>query len=135
MSKDMAKSLVAAALTVAFSTPVAANTATGSHTASVAFSKQADGIVMPTDADGSNGSNASGGLVGLEFLKGKTEDEIKNAALTPGSELNDNKPDEVFFLYNVKTGKFLNAGGYWGTHVSLKDYPLSLWAKKNTYRF
>ena len=133
MSKDMAKSLVAAALTVAFSTPVAANTATGSHTASVAFSKQADGIVMPTDADGSNGSNASGGLVGLEFLKGKTEDEIKNAALTPGSELNDNKPDEVFFLYNVKTGKFLNAGGYWGTHVSLKDYPLSLWAETNTY--
>lgn len=133
MSKDMAKSLVAAALMVAFSTPVAANTATGSHTASVAFSKQADGIVMPTDADGSNGSNASGGLVGLEFLKGKTEDEIKNAALTPGSELNDNKPDEVFFLYNVKTGKFLNAGGYWGTHVSLKDYPLSLWAETNTY--
>ena len=133
MSKDMAKSLVAAALMVAFSTPVAANTATGSHTASVAFSKQADGIVMPTDADGSNGSNASGGLVGLEFLKGKTEEEIKKAALTPGSELNDNKPDEVFFLYNVKTGKFLNAGGYWGTHVSLKDYPLSLWAEKHTY--
>lgn len=128
MSKDMAKSLVAAALMVAFSTPVAANTATGSRSASGAFSKQADGIVMPTDADGSNGSNASGGLVGLEFLKGKTEDEIKNAVLTPGSELNDNKPDEVFFLYNVKTGKFLNAGGYWGTHVSLKDYPLSLWA-------
>lgn len=133
MSKDMAKSLVAAALMVAFSTPVAANTATGSHTASVAFSKQADGIVMPTDADGSNGSNASGGLVGLEFLKGKTEEEIKKAALTPGSELNDNKPDEVFFLYNVKTGKFLNAGGYWGTHVSLKDYPLSLWVETHTY--
>ena len=133
MSKDMAKSLVAAALTVAFSTPVAANTATGSHTASVAFSKQADGIVMPTDADGSNGSNASGGLVGLEFLNGKTVEEIMKAALTPGSELNDNKPDEVFFLYNVKTGKFLNAGGYWGTHVSLKDYPLSLWAETNTY--
>lgn len=132
MSKDMAKSLVAAALMVAFSTPVAANTATGSRSASGAFSKQADGIVMRTGADGSNGSNASGGLVGLEFLKGKTVEEIKNAALTPGSELNDNKPDEVFFLYNVKTGKFLNAGGYWGTHVSLKDYPLSLWAVKNT---
>lgn len=133
MSKDMAKSLVAAALMVAFSTPVAANTATGSRSASGAFSKQADGIVMRTGADGSNGSNASGGLVGLEFLKGKTVEEIKNAALTPGSELNDNKPDEVFFLYNVKTGKFLNAGGYWGTHVSLKDYPLSLWAETHTY--
>lgn len=131
MSKDMAKSLVAAALMVAFTTPVAANTATGSRSESGAFSKQADGIVMRT-GDGSNGSNAVGGLDGLEYLVGKTEAYIKKAALTPGSELNDNKPDEVFFLYNVKTGKFLNAGGYWGTHVSLKDYPLSLWAVKNT---
>ena len=87
---------------------------------------------MRTGADGSNGSNALGGLDGLEYLVGKTEAQIMKAALTPGSELNDNKPDEVFFLYNVKTGKFLNAGGYWGTHVSLKDYPLSLWAVKNT---
>ena len=132
MSKDMAKSLVAAALMVAFSTPVAANTATGSRSASGAFSQQADGIVMRTGADGSNGSNALGGVIGLEYLVGKTEAQIMKAALTPGSELNDNKPDEVFFLYNVNTGKFLNAGGYWGTHVSLKDYPLSLWAVKNT---
>ena len=129
----MAKSLVAAALMVAFSTPVAANTATGSRSASGAFSKQDDGIVMPTDADGSNGSNASGGLVGLEFLKGKTVEEIKNAALKPGEGFSDTDPNKVFFLYNVKTGKFLNAGGYWGTHVSLKDYPLSLWVKTHTY--
>lgn len=135
MSKDMAKSLIAAALMVAFSTPVAANTATGSRSASGAFSKQADGIVMRTGADGSNGSNNALGAIGLEYLVGKTEDQIKNAALKPGSELNDNKPDEVFFLYNVKTGKFLNAGGYWGTHVSLKDYPLSLWAETHDYKF
>ena len=133
MSKDMAKSLVAAALTVAFSTPVAANTATGSRSASVAFSKQADGIVMRTD-DGSNGSNnALGGAIGIEYLEGKTEDEIKAAAVTSDTNLSDADPDKVFFLYNVKTGKFLNAGGYWGTHVSLKDYPLSLWAETNTY--
>ena len=131
----MAKSLVAAALMVAFSTPVAANTATGSRSASGAFSKQDDGIVMRTGADGSNGSNNALGAIGLEYLVGKTEDQIKNAALKPGSELNDNKPDEVFFLYNVKTGKFLNAGGYWGTHVSLKDYPLSLWAETHDYKF
>ena len=134
MSKDMAKSLVAAALMVAFSTPVAANTATGSRSASGAFSKQADGIVMPTDADGSNGSNASGGLVGLEFLPGIAEEDIKKAAVTSDEGLSDADPTKVFFLYNVKTGKFLNAGGYWGTHVSLKDYPLSLWAKKNNYK-
>lgn len=134
MSKDMAKSLVAAALMVAFSTPVAANTATGSRSASGAFSKQADGIVMRTGADGSNNFDTMQGVKGLEDLVGKTENEIRNA-VTPGSELNDDYPDKVFFLYNVKTGKFLNAGGYWGTHVSLKDYPLSLWAEKNTYRF
>lgn len=135
MSKDMAKSLVAAALMVAFTTPVAANTATGSRSASGAFSKQADGIVMRTGADGSNGSNnALGGAIGIEYLDGKTVAEIKAAAVTSDTNLSDADPDKVFFLYNVKTGKFLNAGGYWGTHVSLKDYPLSLWAKTNDYR-
>lgn len=135
MSKDMAKSLVAAALMVAFSTPVAANTATGSRSASGAFSKQDDGIVMPTAADGSNNLSAMQGVKGLEDLIGKTEDEIKKAALEPDEGLSDADQNKVFFLYNVKTGKFLNAGGYWGTHVSLKDYPLSLWAEKNTYKF
>ena len=136
MSKDMAKSLVAAALMVAFTTPVAANTATGSRSESGAFSKQADGIVMRTGADGSNGSNnALGGAIGIEYLDGKTVAEIKAAAVTSDTNLSDADPDKVFFLYNVKTRKFLNAGGYWGTHVSLKDYPLSLWAKTNTYNF
>lgn len=133
MSKDMAKSLIAAALMVAFSTPVAANTATGSRSASGAFSKQADGIVMPTGADGSNGSNNALGAIGIEYLEGKTEAEIKAAAVPTDASLSDDDPNKVFFLYNVKTGKFLNAGGYWGTHVSLKDYPLSLWAETHTY--
>lgn len=134
MSKDMAKSLIAAALMVAFTTPVAANTATGSRSASGAFSKQADGIVMPTAADGSNNRGTMQGAIGLEFLTGKTEDEIKTAAVTSDNNLPDD-PNKVFFLYNVKTGKFLNAGGYWGTHVSLKDYPLSLWARTIEYKF
>lgn len=133
MSKDMAKSLIAAALMVAFSTPVAANTATGSRSASGAFSKQTDGIVMPTGADGSNGSNNALGAIGIEYLEGKTEAEIKAAAVPTDASLSDDDPNKVFFLYNVKTGKFLNAGGYWGTHVSLKDYPLSLWAETHTY--
>lgn len=133
MSKDMAKSLVAAALMVAFSTPVAANTATGSRSESGAFSRQADGIVMRTGADGSNILGGMQGALGIEYLKGKTEAEIEAAAVTSDTNLSDADPDKVFFLYNVKTGKFLNAGGYWGTHVSLKDYPLSLWAIKNTY--
>lgn len=135
MSKDLAKSLVAAAMMVAFTTPVAANTATGSRSESGAFSKQADGIVMPTAANGSDILVGMQGVKGLEDLVGKTEDEIKKAALEPDEGLSDADPDKVFFLYNVKTRKFLNAGGYWGTHVSLKDYPLSLWAEKNTYKF
>lgn len=133
MSKDMAKSLVAAALMVAFSTPVAANTATGSRSASGAFSKQADGIVMRTGADGTDILGGMQGAIGIEYLDGMSEDYIKGA-VTTGSTLSDADPDKVFFLYNVETGKFLNAGGYWGTHVSLKDYPLSLWAKKNDYK-
>ena len=133
MSKDMAKSLVAAALMVAFSTPVAANTATGSRSESGAFSKQADGIVMRTGAGGSDIVGGMQGAIGIEYLDGMSEDYIKGA-VTTGSTLSDADPDKVFFLYNVKTRKFLNAGGYWGTHVSLKDYPLSLWAKTNKYR-
>lgn len=134
MSKDMAKSLIAAALMVAFTTPVAANTATGSRSASGVFSKQADGIVMPTAADGSDILDGMQGVKGLEDLNGKTEAQIINAAVMSDEGLSDADPTKVFFLYNVKTGKFLNAGGYWGTHVSLKDYPLSLWAKKNNYK-
>ena len=134
MSKDMAKSLVAAALMVAFSTPVAANTATGSRSASGAFSKQDDGIVMPTAAYGSDIVGGIQGAIGIESLEGKTEAEIMSAAVTSDTNLSDADPDKVFFLYNVKTGKFLNAGGYWGTHVSLKDYPLSLWVKTNPYK-
>lgn len=134
MFKDLAKSLVAAAMMVAFTTPVAANTATGSRSESGAFSKQADGIVMPTDAGGSDIVGGMQGAIGIESLEGKTEAEIKSAAVTSDTNLSDADPDKVFFLYNVKTGKFLNAGGYWGTHVSLKDYPLSLWVKTNPYK-
>lgn len=35
--------------------------------------------------------------------------------------------NQIFFLYNVKTGLLLNVGGYWGTHVSLQDYGMPLW--------
>lgn len=37
----------------------------------------------------------------------------------------------IFFLYNVKTGLLLNAGGYWGTHVSLKEFGMPLWIHKD----
>lgn len=128
MSKDMVKSLIAAALMVAFSTTVAANTATGSHFVKDVYPQQADASIMSV---ATNGTDETGGITGLDDVVGLTEKQIMDNAVTSGSF-----PDEmnkVFFLYNVKTGKFINAGGFWGTHISLKDYPLSLWANINKY--
>ena len=35
-----------------------------------------------------------------------------------------------FLFYNVGTGKFLNIGGYWGTHAALSDVPRSFWLQR-----
>lgn len=128
MSKDMAKSLIAAALMVAFSTPVAANTATAAHFVKDVYPQQADASIMSV---ATNGTDETGGFTGLDDVDGLTEEQIMDNAVTSGSFPDD--MNKVFFLYNVKTGKFINAGGFWGTHISLKDYPLSLWANINKY--
>lgn len=54
----------------------------------------------------------------INFKEGETKDNFAFPTNTA----------QHFFLYNVKTGRFLNAGGYWGTHVSLKGYgePLAI---------
>lgn len=57
-------------------------------------------------------------ITGVKDLPGKDLNYIN-------SHLKTDDPvgtDKMFFLYNEKTGKFLNLGGYWGTHVSLADY-------------
>lgn len=65
-------------------------------------------------------------IAGIESLTGCSEKQIRDAKI-----INNTFPDEdkskIFFLYNVKTGLLLNAGGYWGTHVSLKEYGMPLW--------
>ena len=124
----MAKSLIAAALMVAFSTPVAANTATAAHFVKDVYPQQADASIMSV---ATNGTDETGGITGLDDVVGLTEKQIMDNAVTSGSFPDD--MNKVFFLYNVKTGKFINAGGFWGTHISLKDYPLSLWANINKY--
>lgn len=65
-------------------------------------------------------------IVGIESLKGCSETDVKNAAISDNTFPEDDK-SKIFFLYNVKTGLLLNAGGYWGTHVSLKEYGMPLW--------
>lgn len=64
-------------------------------------------------------------ITGVKGLAGKDLAYI-NSHLTTGG----NYPVEMskmFFLYNEKTGKFLNLGSYWGTHVALADYGKPMW--------
>lgn len=63
---------------------------------------------------------------GVENLPGETFEELQ-AGITSDCSYGD--PTKVYFLYNVGTGKFLNMGGYWGVHVSMKDYPMPLWTR------
>lgn len=64
-------------------------------------------------------------IAGIESLTGCSEKQVRDA-VSSGNTFPDN-PKQIFFLYNVQTGLLLNAGGYWGTHVSLKEYGMPLW--------
>lgn len=70
----------------------------------------------------SNGTH----IAGIESLDGCSEKQVRDAAISDNTFPEDDK-SKIFFLYNVKTGLLLNAGGYWGTHVSLKEYGMPLW--------
>ena len=50
-----------------------------------------------------------------------TTDDLKKAAVGSTDDFPIDK-SKILFLYNVKSGKFLTAGGYWGTHVAIADY-------------
>lgn len=66
----------------------------------------------------------------LDKLIGCSKDEVKSKAISDNTFPTDDK-SAIFFLYNVKTGLLLNAGGYWGTHVSLKEFGMPLWIHKD----
>lgn len=65
-------------------------------------------------------------IAGIESLTGCSEAQVR-AAVIKDNTFPENDKSKIFFLYNVKTGLLLNAGGYWGTHVSLKEYGMPLW--------
>ena len=65
-------------------------------------------------------------IAGIESLTGCSEEQVRAANISDYTFPEDDK-SKIFFLYNVKTGLLLNAGGYWGTHVSLKEYGMPLW--------
>ena len=72
-------------------------------------------IAINVNAQTVNAASVSG--IGSET--GKSLTELQDAIVGNKDFTN---PTKVLFLYNVKTGKFLSAGGYWDTHVALKDY-------------
>ena len=64
-------------------------------------------------------------ITGIDQLDGISQKDLLTNAITFTKDEDLKFPTDSkyhFFLYNVKTGRFLNAGGYWGTHASLKDY-------------
>ena len=74
---------------------------------------------------------AQNAIEGLQDLVGKTITDLENGVTNAGSYPHTDQT-KIFFLYNVKTGQFFNAGGYWGTEGTMRDYPLKLWAKDPT---
>ena len=76
--------------------------------------------------DATGGENTIATYKGVEDLPGETFDELKAGITSDYSYIDASK---VYFLYNVGSGKFLNMGGYWGTHASMKDYPMPLWTR------
>ena len=69
-------------------------------------------------------------ITGVKDLAGKDLAYINSNATTDGKY--PAEKGKMFFLYNEKTGKFLNLGSYWGTHVALADYGKPLWVVKGT---
>lgn len=76
-------------------------------------------------------------ITGVDQLVGKTQDYLSRHNIEFSKDADLKFPTETvkhFFLYNVKTGRFLNVGGYWGTHASLKEYGEPLAIVNATYQ-
>ena len=73
------------------------------------------------NANAQSSVNPEADFEGLDGLTGKTEAELMKAAVGSSDAFPTDK-SQIFFLYNVKSGKFLTAGGYWGTHAAIADY-------------
>lgn len=87
--------------------------------------------------DNSQTDDNQGVITGVDKLPGKTQDYLSKHNIEFSTDANLKFPTETdkhFFLYNVKTGRFLNVGGYWGTHASLKEYGEPLAIVNATYQ-
>lgn len=87
-------------------------------------------FVASAESNGTTGGeNSSATGKGVDDLPGHTFKDLQEG-ITSDCSFGD--ASKVYFLYNVGSGKFLNMGGYWGMHVSLKDYPMPLWTREGT---
>lgn len=87
--------------------------------------------------DNNQTDDNQGVITGVDKLSGKTQDYLSKHNIEFSTDANLKFPTETdkhFFLYNVKTGRFLNVGGYWGTHASLKEYGEPLAIVNATYQ-
>ena len=91
--------------------------------ASIAINANAQGSVNPA-AD----------IEGLDGLQGKTLAELKDARVKSTDAFPTDK-SKIFFLYNVKSGKFLTAGGYWGTHAAIAGYGKPMCVETLYYKY
>lgn len=84
-----------------------------------------------------NANAQTGVITGVDQLMGKNQDYLSSHNIEFSTDANLKFPTETdkhFFLYNVKTGRFLNVGGCWGTHASLKEYGEPLAIVNATYK-
>ena len=88
------------------------------------------------NANAQTAVNPAADIEGFDGLTGKTEAELKKAAVGSTEAFPTDK-SKIFFLYNVKSGKFLTAGGYWGTHAAIADYgkPMCVENYTSTWKF
>lgn len=94
-------------------------------------------INVNAQTDNNQTDDNQGVITGVDKLSGKTQDYLSKHNIEFSTDANLKFPTETdkhFFLYNVKTGRFLNVGGYWGTHASLKEYGEPLVIVNATYQ-
>ncbi|MCI7786613.1 MAG: hypothetical protein MR489_03340, partial [Prevotella sp.] len=128
MANSVTKTLVVAAISA---------TATAASAGAMAFAANAATSPITTTTDGNGlirGDLVTGvtSIKGLDDLKGLTEEQVKALAVKKGT-YDETDMSRIVFLYNVKKQQFIHAGGYWGTHVSLSDYPMALWVNKGEH--
>ena len=99
-------------------------------------------VTSVTEDDGNDSSNGNGGSSNNDMDNNAISSIPQNITELKGQEItfsnsntyiSVNRPweyDKMFLLYNVGTGKFLNVGGYWGTHAELSEVPRPFWFQR-----